>query len=987
MKNGNKKLQRNALASSMAFALSLTFASYAAAQTAPANPPEETVEGKKKLDSVKVVGSRIKRAEVEGPSPVTVITSEQIEQEGFNTVYDALETLSQNTGFAQNDFNANGGFTPNASVINLRGMGPGRTLLLINGRRANDYPFPYNGRSNFQNFNNIPAAAVSRIEILAGGASAIYGSDAVAGVINVVLKESFEGHNIQVKAQVTEEGGRDVYDMQFVGGQSGDAWNVVYAFEAYKSNPLFAWERDFMDSAEDSKSFPGVNGQVGVAGYQPPIGIQLRRVISTGTNSNRYIQPTGFDCSASPLYRPFTYKNSSTATVNGVASGADWGPGCGYDRFVAEQTVANGNEDLSGYVLGTYTFDNGIEAWGSFSGFQSKAKLGGGVEQWFGGPQPNGTFYAPNVTGFNPANPALGSTVYPIRALTPEVYGGSSGTFQKFDEKSYDIAFGLRGTIADKFDWDATVSHAEYHAKRERPRLTVAGATNYFMGPRLGTTGTGPYTGLTGISNGLPVYNLNLARFYGVITPQDYQAMSTMVKYDGKSESSTINFSVSGDLFELPAGPVGFAAVLEASEQKYTLITDKRLLPPINAADRIIYNLTGTGGGGERSRYAAGLEISVPIFDSLKLTGATRFDKYDDITNVDDAQTWGAGLEWRPFSNLLIRGNVATSFKAPDMHYVFSERSGSFGTVTDFTLCLQNNIASNLCSAAGGNYNYSAFTSSQGNPGLQEETGKSWSAGVVWDITDQLSFTADYYEIRLNDEVLVQGGTTIIQDEYGCTTGNYPSTVNNGGPFPYAPNSAYCQNIATLIDRDPANGNRITEIRSGPINIAFRETRGIDANLRYGWTTDSFGKFTASLAWSHVLSQRSQAREGVAVLSYRDFNSNSDFRSRVRGTVSWSKDDWDATVFMNRQGSFPLWNLSNTQFSNPYGIDNRTQPYFTYNISTGYRFNEDFSMRFNINNVFDNHGGFDPTYNSYPYTWYGYDLIGRSYGLQLNYQF
>jgi outer membrane receptor protein involved in Fe transport len=330
---------------------------------------------------------------------------------------------------------------------------------------------------------------------------------------------------------------------------------------------------------------------------------------------------------------------------------------------------------------------------------------------------------------------------------------------------------------------------------------------------------------------------------------------------------------------------------------------------------------------------------------------------------------------------------VATSFKAPDMHYVFSERSGSFGTVTDFTLCLQNNIASNLCSAAGGNYNYSAFTSSQGNPGLQEETGKSWSAGVVWDITDQLSFTADYYEIVLNNEVLVQGGTTIIQDEYGCATGNYPSTVNNGGPFPYASNSSYCQNIATLITRDPNNRNTITEIRSGPINIAFRDTRGIDANLRYGWTTDSYGKFTASLAWSHVLSQRSQAREGVAVLSYRDFNSNSDFRSRVRGTVSWSKDDWDATVFMNRQGSFPLWNLANTQYSNPYGIDNRTQPYFTYNISTGYRFNEDFSMRFNINNVFDNNGGFDPTYNSYPYTWYGYDLIGRSYGLQLNYQF
>jgi iron complex outermembrane recepter protein len=985
MNNGNKKLRRTALANATAFALSLTFASYATGQEAAAKPADPPAETTKKLDTVKVVGSRIKRTEVEGPSPVTVITSEQIEQEGFNTVYDALETLSQNTGFAQNDFNANGGFTPNASVINLRGMGPGRTLLLINGRRANDYPFPYNGRSNFQNFNNIPAAAVSRIEILAGGASAIYGSDAVAGVINVVLKESFEGHNVQVKAQITEAGGRDVYDLQFVGGQSGDAWNVVYAFEAYKSNPLFAWERDFMDSAADSKSFPGVNGQPGAGGYQPPIGIQIRRLNSTG-GTLAYIKPAGYNCNASDLYSDWIYTRSVASTNPVAPAGAVLGPGCGYDRAVAEQTVANGNEDLSGYVLGTFTFDSGMEAWASFSGFQSKAELGGGTEQWFG-PRPNVTFY----------DPTLGMRILPIRTLTPEAYGGSSGTFQKFDEKSYDIAVGLRGTIAEKFDWDVTASHAEYHAKRERPRMTVTGAEAYFLGPRLGTTGQGAYVGLAGIPNNLAVYNLNLNRFYGAISPQDYAAMSTLVKYDGLSESSTINFSISGDLFELPAGPFGFAAVLEASEQKYDLEADARIFPSVAE----IYNLTGTGGGGERSRYAAGLEVSVPIFESLKLTGAARFDKYDDITNVDDAETWGAGLEWRPFSNLLVRANVATSFKAPDMHYVFSERSGSFGTVTDFTLCRQNNIASNVCSIAGANYNYSAFTSSQGNPALNEETGKSWSAGVVWDIMDNLSFTADYYEIRLNNEVVVQQGTTIIQDEYGCATGNYPLTVNQGGPFPYAPDSSYCQNIATLIDRDPNNGGRITEIRSGPINIAFRETRGIDANLRYSWETDSYGKFTANLAWSHVLSQRSQARDGVAVLSYRDFNSNSDFRSRVRATVSWSKDDWDATVFMNRQGSFPLWSLTNygftgtpvvpatvpPTFNDDDYLATRTQPYFTYNISTGYRFNEDFSMRFNINNVFDNHGGFDPTYNSYPYTWYGYDLIGRSYGLQLNYQF
>lgn len=274
------------------------------------------------------------------------------------------------------------------------------------------------------------------------------------------------------------------------------------------------------------------------------------------------------------------------------------------------------------------------------------------------------------------------------------------------------------------------------------------------------------------------------------------------------------------------------------------------------------------------------------------------------------------------------------------------------------------------------------------------------SAGFVWDIIQDLSLTVDYYKIRLYDEVTVQAGTTILQDEYGCVTGNYPSIVNGGGPFPYAAGSAYCLNIASLLSRDPANDDRLTEIRSGPINIAYRAVKGIDASLKYRWET-GFGTFNANLAWSHVLGQESQAREGVQVISYRDLNSNSDFRSRVRATVNWTKDEWDATVFMNRQGSFPLWNLSNYGFSgtpvvpatNPVTFNddayltNRTQPYITYNMSVGYRFNEKFSMRLSINNVFDNTGGFDPTFNSYPYTWQSYDLIGRTFGLQANYAF
>ncbi|MGN6152632.1 MAG: TonB-dependent receptor plug domain-containing protein [Lysobacteraceae bacterium] len=382
--NDPRRLRRLPLTS--AILASLLISGAALAQDAggeekqqPAAPSAQQGDNQDTLDKIEVVGSRIKRAEVEGPSPVTVITAAQIEKEGFNTVFDALQTLSQNTGFGQNDFNAAGGFTPNASVINLRGLGPGFTLLLINGRRANDYPFPYNGRSNFQNFNSIPAAAVERIEVLAGGASAIYGSDAVAGVVNVVLKRNFEGNLLKLKGQTSTRGGRDIGDLQWVGGKTGDNWSVVYAFESYNAEPLWGYQRDFMDSAEDNPSPPGVNGTPGFGGYQPPIGIQIRRLNASGGTVS-YVQPAGRTCNGSSYYRQVTYRSSAT--------GNTLGPGCGYDRYPAEQTVLNGNNDLSGYVYGNYQFNDNLEAWATAMVFNSRSRLSGGVEQWQGGPQP-----------------------------------------------------------------------------------------------------------------------------------------------------------------------------------------------------------------------------------------------------------------------------------------------------------------------------------------------------------------------------------------------------------------------------------------------------------------------------------------------------------------------------------------------------------------------------------------------------------------------
>ncbi|HAU81303.1 MAG TPA: TonB-dependent receptor, partial [Stenotrophomonas sp.] len=135
------------------------------------------------LDAVTVTGSRIPRASVEGPSPVTVITQEQIEAQGYRSAFEALSALTENTGNVQGEDFGNT-FTPAANTINLRGLGPNRTLVLVNGRRQSDYPLAYEGSVNVVNLANIPSALIDRIEVLAGGASAVYGSDAIAGVVN-----------------------------------------------------------------------------------------------------------------------------------------------------------------------------------------------------------------------------------------------------------------------------------------------------------------------------------------------------------------------------------------------------------------------------------------------------------------------------------------------------------------------------------------------------------------------------------------------------------------------------------------------------------------------------------------------------------------------------------------------------------------------------------------------------------------------------------
>ncbi|MGO1070436.1 TonB-dependent receptor domain-containing protein [Lysobacter sp. CA199] len=908
---------------------------------APAAKPARTREAAAKaepdpteLAAVQVTGSRIKRAEIEGPSPVTVITAEQMEREGHATVFEALETLVMANGAVETELS--GGFSANAHPLNLRGLGPGRSLLLIDGRRAADYPFPYEGRSNFQNFGNIPSGAVERIEVLAGGASAIYGADAVSGVVNIVLKRDYHGDEVKLRAGTSSMGGRDRIDLQWTGGKTGERWGLTYAFQYYNQELLYGFQRDDWDL----RANPSPDARLGV---QPDAGLRIRRG-STSSSSPLIAPPAGTCERWGGEFVRHTYKRVSSGNVQSL------GDACGTWNDVTYQHLSKGKNELAGYVFGTWNFTDDLQGWGSVQAWRSRVESLGGFESITGphtdGVGRRGDFY----------DPQFNAVIAPTRVLTPVDLGGVEQMNQHYRERSLDVAAGLRGKLGDRWDWDATVSRAEYHFERTRRRMVGNLVNDYFFGKQLGTR-----------PNGVPIHRLNLERWYRPMTPEEYGSISTLAKYEAESWVQTASFVLTGDLFELPAGPVGMATVLEASSQGYDLSSDARVQPGVVE----LYNLTGTNGGGERDRYAAGAELRIPILSSLKASLAGRFDKYDDITAVDDARTWNAGLEWRPADNLLVRGSYATSFKAPDLHWVFSEGSGSFGTAVDPWRCIAAG-ANPTCSG----YSYSVFSLSEGDRNLEEETGKSWSVGAVWDIVDGLSVTADYWNIELNGAIERLSPTSILEGEAGCRTGKQL----NGQPFAFGPDSGYCRNVTALVTRRPEGSeaiDRIAEVKSAPLNQSYRRVAGIDASVNWRLKTERYGDFRFDLNWSHTLKSERQVFATDPIESdWRDDPTNLDFRSRVRAGASWRAGDWSSSLFMTRYGSLPK-----------AGGVGRTGVYFLWNVNIGKRITDKATLKFFVNNVFDNTHPGDETNTSFPYFYDVYSPIGRELAAEYEYRF
>jgi len=887
------------------------------------------------LEPVIVTGSHIPTIQKEGPSPVTRITAEDMELRGFSTVEEAINSLTQVTGVAQNETMA-GTFTQNANALELRDLGPGHTLILVDGHRQAEYPLAYNSESNFVNLSAIPAAAIDRIELLSSGASAIYGSDAVAGVVNVVLKKKLDQpFSLDLRYGDTTQGGGQSTRAQLVTGFDAGRLSTLFAAEFYDRKPVYAFQRDFQDSSDDN---PDPAGR-----------IPGRAVLRYDWGYGEYVDPGPNACDAFPNL-PYTERP-------GV------GFYCGQADSLSQFTLQNDRTRGSLFSRVTYKLDN-AEIYGSLSLYGSSDR------------------YDPDFTVFNSDWVLPGEGFFDISA-DPNGDGGIYTTMQRFfqvyeigsykarqyhdREHVTDYTAGVRGDFFGNWSYDLTLAGSHYKFRENAPLLLAQPLVDYYLGQPLvdsfGDPIPDPY------DFGVLVYDVDWSKLYQPLTPETYNSFVAIKKTKAYSDSKTATMVLNGSLLDLPSGPLAAAVVLEGARQAYDITLDPRQL-----AGEFMVN--DTGGGGVRKRYAAGLELRVPVLDPLSLQLAGRYDRYDDITKVKGAFTYNLGVEYRPIRQLLLRGSYATSFRAPDMHYVFADPSGFFTSATDEYLCRRDEpgIPLSACTSTSG---ASLEGARQGNPYLKEETSDSFTYGFVVQPVRDLVISADYYYIKLQDAVQDDSISMLLETEADCRLG----TTMGGTPVDI--NSLQCQSALARVQRRANDGTSQSEflqlVTVGPINAAKLKTSGIDASVRYTLAVGAVGKFAFNANYSTVLSYKFQQFAGDPVENELKSLQYFGWHSRMSGGVTWSLGDLSTTAFVQRFGSTPNW--AETGRIGSWTVANLSARYSGLLGGEAY-------VGFVVDNLLNRKPPRDQTFDSYPYySDYNYDPIGRQMFVEVGMRF
>lgn len=803
-------------------------------------PSEATAQagGTDQLDEIVVTGSRIVRRDALSVGPLTTITSEDI----LNAAPVSVGQLLQDLPGAGVSLNSNGtqGTSFGVSSINLRNLGSvegsgNRVLVLVDGHR---WVNAAGGRGfrDFVDLNTIPMGIVETIEVLKDGASAIYGADAIAGVVNVITRKKLDGVEAKLQSGITSRGdGRSI---------SGEV-NYGRSFE----NGSFLLSGSYVDTTKILTSDRALTRRA------------LTPVTSPPTSPRGLYQLNGISTAASPLTRVPGASGTSPADFRTARL-----PDDDFNTMVQGNYAGGPSEraGLFGRVTTNVTDDvefkaellyNRRESAQLFSPFLLDVRGSNGFS--IGADHP-----------FNPYDRAFSGSAFRIQ-IVPETVG-ERNNIQTVD--TFRTTMGLEGKtqLLGNWRWDAFFSYSKNDATFKQ--------YNQIDYDKL-ALGLGPNDRC--VANGCVPVDL-----FGVMTP----AMADYIRYNSRDENGTgqydAAFNISGALFDLPAGEVGVAAGVEYRRETAYDRPDRG----VNATPKYVTGLAATSAPTREptnGNYDLGegyLELNLPLLadlpavQSLDLSAAVR---YSDYSTFGGATTTKFGLSYRPYDDLLLRGTFSEGFRAPSILEYYQGTRETLFQGTD--PCNGGGAGKAGCAGVPTAYNQTRYGNGLlkgtigGNTDLDPETANTWSAGFSYTPTwvDGLSLTSDWYSITVDDAIASQTPQQILNN---C--------ASLGG--------TYCD----LVRRDAATGE-ILNLRQVVQNFSRIKVEGVDATLRYSFDTD-IGRFTTVLDAARLIhfvnyipqadgSVRRDERTGKS-----DTPRSSYPRWKGQASLRWSNGAWDA---------------------------------------------------------------------------------------------
>lgn len=956
----------------------------------------ENEDGAVVLEKVVVTGSKIKKAQIEGPLPLLVITKEDIDNSGFRNVTEALQSIPSANQYTQNE-SLNNNFTPNANELDLRNLGPGRVLYLINGRRTADYPLPYNNAGNISNIGVVPAGLVDRIEILSQGASAIYGSDAVTGVVNVITVKGKDFQELDVDVLETQYEGKNQYSISYTAGGffGNSSWTVGLDYSHV--DPMTYADRPGHDSFVNDPDY-------GVGYTAPRYGLYWYTLGSYGGKRGWYGSEEFASTPSCAELSGGEYFDFDKQDPEWLYDGSLPGRGCGWDygseRFGgSSQTIVNERDDVTALLSFTHNFDNGVEMNTRAYRYKDEAFYRGYPRFYqdfnFLDPGRIGALQAESTDPYNNLSGTYGGSQngslvsqYFLRFFAPG-QGENFDARRDITEEVTDFFIGFNGFFDNGWEWDIGLNTTSYTYENENMTFTTdlydymrgIGATNSDGSLVRGTyIGAPCQSGLFGSFNNCFLPD----RLFGVMTNEQMGSFLADDSLLGESNQTTLDFLVTGE-FEALNRFIGFAATVELQEQDYELTpSDNRL----GLTDVEFIQGSAVAGGGDRDRKSFGIEFSLPVSDKLEMTIASRFDEYDDASsNVGSRLSNMVNFAYRPNSSLLIRGSASETFRAPDMNYLFqNESSGFYNSLTDYTKCYAFYLSGDAQYANYDSYRDCEISTPSvrgffsGNTELEEEEGENFQLGLVWSVNDNTTFTIDLYQVLLDQSVSRESPSGLNLAEGKCRFGDDFVRFMESDNIP----DRDCDLVLSKITRDPITVDPISgvptlfgdwlTVRPDYVNQSSMEYQGIDWNWNKRVETENAGDFYINVLSSHIIAVYSKfdaLSDEIEYLSSYTYEP----RSQQNMSVSWVYQDFSTTLFVDRLGHME------------WGSRGKSDPHITSNITTRYNYSPDLNVFFSIRNLDDKMPQKDPGYG-YPYYNQNYfSAFGRYYSAGFNYRF